>query len=435
MAETLFFLAGESSGDRHGARLLQELRRGDPDLRLIGMGGPRMAAAGLEQVKDLSGMAVVGFWEVLKRYGFFRRVFYDLLDRLKQERPAALICIDYPGLNLRLAREAHRLGIPVLYYITPQVWAWKEKRAKAMARYVARAYCVFEFEPPFLERYGLKSEFVGHPLADTVFPEETTATETNADSALTAAGKGDGPLVALLPGSRPAEFEALARPLTEGFAHFNTSFKNKKDGVPSPREPRALLSVAPGLASPTTPAALHALQAGSWPQGNAAPDKKLVFPMSGGLLGVGPVETAGPEAERWRHLATRKGSPPRILSRAADFSVVCSGTATLEAALSGNPMCVVYRGGRLSFTLAQMLVDLPVISLVNIVLGRYAVPELLQDEVSPERIARETARGVSDREYIARQRAALAELPKKLGGPGAAARTAEKILNFIHGRA
>ena len=175
MATTYFILAGEASGDMHGAKLIEAWKALEPNARFVGMGGPKMAAAGLEVAKDLDGMQVVGFWEVAKKYGFFKQVFYKLLDRVKQERPAALICIDYPGFNLRFAKEVRKLGIPCLYYIVPQVSAWKPKRAGQMAEYIDRAYCVFDFEPPFFDKFRtpqrkMKTVFVGHPLLDQPKP-------------------------------------------------------------------------------------------------------------------------------------------------------------------------------------------------------------------------------------------------------------------------
>jgi lipid-A-disaccharide synthase len=396
MPTTLFILAGEASGDHHGAKLIRELKARDPSLRIVGMGGPKMAAAGLDVAKDLAGMQVVGFWEVAKQYGFFRRVYFELLDRLKQEHPAALICIDYPGFNLRFAQDVRKLGIPVLYYIVPQVWAWKERRAKAMARYIDKAFCVFEFEPPFFDRFGLKTEFVGHPLMD--------------DAPLETPPRADARTVALLPGSRRNEIEALCQPMCHAVAQVRAQHPDLRalvslaDGAPLNAESKVrawLRNAADTQAFSTESAARRVV---------ADPDPELPT----------PAESAAPHSA--------------LLPRLADFAFVKSGTSTLEAGLAGNPLCVVYKASALSYAIAHLLVNIPVFSLVNIVLGRYAVPELLQEDVNPARLARELERGLFDERYRDRQKAALAELPARLGGPGASGRAAQRILDFIAGR-
>ena len=408
MPTTFFVLAGEASGDLHGAKLLAALKALDPSARFVGMGGPKMAAAGLDVAKDLDGMQVMGFWEVAKRYGFFKKVFHQLLDRVKQERPAALVCIDYPGFNLRFAKEVRKLGIPCLYYIVPQVWAWKPKRAGQMAEFIDRAYCVFEFEPPFFDRFRspqrkMKTVFVGHPLLDQPPSPKLELPP--------------GPkTVAFLPGSRPSEFRQHF-PSMEGAYRIVSGLR---------KDVRGIASIVNGMSPFPIPASAgHAPQ--HIPGGGAN-----VHVMGGDVearaerlldWGVGRVTVNVPDA-----------SHASLLPAAADFSVVKSGTSTLEAGLQGKPLCVVYKGGWISYAIARLVVDIPVFSLVNIVLGRYAVPELLQGEVNPRRIAAEIERGLTDERYIAQQRAALAELPKKLGGPGASQRAAQGMLDFLRGK-
>lgn len=429
MPTTLFFLAGEASGDLHGAKLVTALRERDPSVRCIGMGGPKMAAAGMELAKDLDGMQVMGFWEVARQYGFFKKVFCELLDRVKQERPAALICVDYPGFNLRFAKQVRRLGIPCLYYIVPQVWAWKPKRAAAMAEYIDRAYCVFEFEPPFFETFRsrqrkMKTVFVGHPLLDSGC--ETTVLSPSKGGSAISDGEWSLPpgpkTVALLTGSRENEFRQLGLPLAQGFAKANEE-----------RGPlRGLMSVPGGRADAYRRVVEACLENGA----GSAHLGRPIPPSDKALRGV----LVGPESARegLGGLCGRLQDPglshAACLPRLCDFSVVKSGTSTLEAGLQGKPMCVVYRGSWASYALARWMVDIPVFSLVNIVLGRYVVPEILQGEVTPVRIAEEIRRGLLDVGYIESQRAALAELPGKLGGPGASRRVARGILDFLAGR-
>ncbi len=402
MAYTFFILAGEASGDLHASKLMQAIRRVEPTVRFVGMGGKAMAAAGLDVAKNLDGMQVVGFWEVAKHYNFFVSVGDQLLDRLKQERPDALICIDYPGFNLRFAEKVKKLGIPVLYYIVPQVWAWKPKRAKKMARIVDQAFCVFDFEPPFFEQYGLKTTFVGHPLVDHkyVVPPRLEF-------------PSDRKTVALLPGSRSGEFNEHIRPLCEGFNLAAAKLQNL----------RGVLSLPKGITAGTTITADAQKFELSYAPPKQLPETRIA------ITGAGEPEL--------RALAAVNETPvghASLLPGAADFSVVKSGTSTLEAGLAGNPLCVLYRGSWASYAIAHQLVNIPVFSLVNIVLGRYAVPELLQEDVNPARIAAEIERGLTDEKYREQQRAALAELPKKLGGPGASDRAACGIMDFIKGR-
>jgi lipid-A-disaccharide synthase len=412
MAMTFFMLAGEASGDQHASRLISALKKQEPSARFVGMGGPKMAAEGLEVAKDLEGMQVVGFWEVAKKYGFFRDVFYKLLDRVKQERPAALICVDYPGFNLRFAKEVRKLGIPVLYYIVPQVWAWKPMRAKKMAEFVDRAYCVFEFELPFFTKFGLKTEFVGHPLVDR---EPNDCGSRIADCGLKLP---PGPkTVAFLPGSRATEIAAHFPTMAAGYSLVNTKYGFRK-----------LISLPPNW-----PVFSDEKVVLVWEQDQRLP-RRYIF-------GTLPSKNL-PEwhdidkipyriAESAKYVAV---SHSTLLPSLADFSVVKSGTSTLESGLVGNPMCVIYKAGAISYTIARTLVNIPVFSLVNIVLGRYAVPELLQSDVTPQRIALEIERGLTDEKYREQQKAALAELPKKLGGSGASARAAKGMLDFLRGK-
>ncbi|MBI3829921.1 MAG: hypothetical protein HY291_10415 [Planctomycetes bacterium] len=410
MPTTYFILAGEASGDMHGAKLIEAWKALEPDARFVGMGGPKMAAAGLEVAKDLDGMQVVGFWEVAKKYGFFKQVFYKLLDRVKQERPAALICIDYPGFNLRFAKEVRKLGIPCLYYIVPQVWAWKPKRAGQMAEYIDRAYCVFAFEPPFFDTFRtpqrkMKTVFVGHPLLDQPKPPMLALPP--------------GPkTVSFLPGSRLKEFDSHWQEMSNGFWIAKENI-NKL---------RAIMSVPSGVPE------LLKWWAKSVLESCGEPSEKG----QGNLLTTENSLLIGPQQEILRCsdlLSSVEGiAHASLLPSVSDFSVVKSGTSTLEAGLQCNPMCVVYKGGWISFSIARLLVDIPCFSLVNIVLGRYAVPELLQGEVNPQRIAAEIERGLTDQKYIEAQRAALAELPGKLGGPGASARAAQGMIDFLKGK-
>lgn len=402
MGKTFFILAGEASGDTHGARLIEQLKALSPRAEFAGLGGPKMAAAGLRVCKDLSGMQVVGFWEVIKHYGFFRRVFFQLLEDMKKTKPDALICIDYPGLNVRFAQEAKKLGIPVLYYIVPQVWAWKPMRAKTMARCVDQAFCVFNFEPAFFERFGLKTTFVGHPLIDGNDPVPHIAKAR----ALLKAQNQTTKIVSFLPGSRGNEVRNHLDIMLHGFAKVRAEGTDAVALVSLPRDLKV-----------------------------DAPDSLSLIRTDGTSERDVAILCAPEHADAYRSVARELNEIPvshaRLLCGASDFSVVKSGTSTLEAGLGGQPLCVMYKGGRLSYLIARTLVNIPVFSLVNIVLGRYAVPELLQGEVTPTTLANEIHRGLFDETYRGQQFKTLAELPIKLGGSGASQRAAQGILDFL----
>lgn len=422
MPATYFILSGEASGDMHAAKLIEAWKALEPGARFVGMGGPKMAAAGLEVAKDLDGMQVVGFWEVAKKYGFFKRVFYQLLDRVKQERPSALICIDYPGFNLRFAKEVRKLGIPCLYYIVPQVCAWKPGRAAKMAEYIDRAYCVFDFEPPFFDKFRapqrkMKTVFVGHPLLDQPKPPKLELPP--------------GPkTVSFLPGSREAEVQQHFLPGMHAVALLRKKFENI----------RSFDSFGRDIEPPWQVDGWHEGLLGAIYYQDGKSRYWLLRCENGTIPQNAPVQEY--ECNRrvsYAELAlpfanTYDASHATLLPSVSDFSVVKSGTSTLEAGLQGNPLCVIYKGGAISYAIARLLVDIPCFSLVNIVLGRYAVPELLQSEVNPARIAAEIERGLTNQKYIEAQRAALAELPGKLGGPGASKRAAQGMLDFLKGK-
>jgi lipid-A-disaccharide synthase len=394
MPVKLFLVAGEASGDLHGANLARALSAEDPSLMLIGMGGPRMAEAGVKLARNLDGMQVVGFYEVVRNIGFFMRVFDELLDRAAQEKPDAVVCIDYPGFNLRFAKAARKLGIPVFYYITPQVWAWHASRAKLMARVVDRAFVIFEFEVPLLERAGVRTEFVGHPLLDcdygAVAPEEARRLVLNeARRPNGIEWDNSARIVAMMPGSRPCEASRHTRIFMEAAEALGERGGN------------IVFAVSDAGCGADAMIRLRRSKHGDGPAAFVVPSHRVPVP---------------------------------ILAKAADFAVVASGTATLETALAGCPLAIVYRGGWLSYFIAHQFVNLPVISLVNIVLGRYAFEELLQGECNARTVAAEILRGLTDLRWREEAFKALAELPRRLGGPGASRRAAAGILNALRGR-
>ncbi len=373
----ILWSAGEASGDRHAAHVMREIHARRPEVRAIGLGGPEMVKAGIELVAGMEEVAVVGLVEVLARWRDLLRVRRRLIGRLSGrphgEHPALFIPVDYPGLNLLLARRAHALGVPVVYFVSPQLWAWGMGRLDTIRRTVRRMLVFFDFEVDLYRNAGVPVTLIGHPLIEQVVtvPERAVARRSF--------GLEDGDLaLVLMPGSRAGEVRthlprllAVVRALRRDFPAL-----------------RVFLRVAPGL------------------------DPELL--------------TA---------TVTRSQVPVEIVAdgdaavvRAADLALVAAGTATLETALLETPMLIVYRVTRLTYWIARRLVRISSIGLVNVVAGRTIAPEFVQDAFSTPAVAAAASRLLGDPAAREAQRAELRALRPRLGGPGAAERAAEAIL-------
>jgi lipid-A-disaccharide synthase len=374
----IFLVAGEASGDRLGGALAAELKRLRPEVELVGVGGPLMKAAGVTLLHDCEEFAVLGIAEVLGKLPFFRRMLGEFEARFRNDPPGLFIPIDFPDFNMRLAARARRAGVPVLWYVSPQVWAWRRGRVHTLATIVDRMVVVFPFETAIYEAAGVPVSFVGHPLLERPGPVHDAATVR----ARLGVPAGQ-PLVALLPGSRRQEIRRILPPLADAGQRLVS------DGI------RAVFSRAPSIDAATFDEAMAA--AGS-------PN-----------LAVWSDDTAS-------------------LVRAADLAVVASGTATLETGLLGTPLIVVYRMGALNWAIARRLVRVDHVGLVNIALGKRVAPELLQDDVTGEDVA-DLVRGmIRDPARLAAIRTELAALPARLGGPGASERTARLALELLDRR-
>ena len=365
-------MAGEASGDLHGARLVSELRRLIPDLHVFGLGGDELRAAGLDPVAHSAEISVVGITEVLKILSRARQIFAELLRQVDLRRPRAAVLIDFPDFNLRLARELKRRGVRVLYYISPQVWAWRKERVRTIAQVVDRMLVLFPFEVDFYRRFGVEVTHVGHPLVDEVpqLPNVWDAGDSEEEPFR----------LALLPGSRRSEIEALLPTLLDAVRLLAGRLPVQASLIQAPTVPRELLEER--------------------------------------------VELSG--------LPLRIVSEDRFTVIADSHLALCaSGTATLEVGLLGTPMVVLYRLGLWTWMLARLLVRLPYYSLVNLVLEQAVVPELLQWQATPERIADEAERLLTGEGERARLRAGLAELRGKLGEAGASARAAREVAGLL----
>ncbi len=372
----LLVVAGEASGDLHGARLIAELRRRVPDLRAFGLGGDEMRAAGLEAVAHSSEISVVGITEVLKILPRARQIFAALLREVDRRRPGLAVLIDFPDFNLRLARKLKERGLKVVYYISPQVWAWRRGRIKAISRLVDRMLVLFPFEVDFYRGHGVDVIHVGHPLVDEVpvLPQAWDRDEP-------AGGQYPGPYrIALLPGSRRSEVEALLPTLLEAVRRLAGRLPIEVRIIKAPTISADLLEEVVELA---------------------------------GL----PVEILGED---------------RFAAVADSHLALCaSGTATLEVGLLGTPMVMVYRLASWTYALVRLMVHLPNISLVNLVSGSRVVPELIQGEANPERIAAEAERLLTDAGERNRMRQALAGVRGRLGEGGASRRAAAEVAAML----
>jgi lipid-A-disaccharide synthase len=367
----IFISACEVSGDQHAAALLNRLRGIRPDLAAWGVGGPRLAAAGQLQSAGIDQLSLVGITEVLPKLGSILSLLRRLRGELARRRPAVVVLVDAPDFNLRLARAARALGLRVVYFITPQVWAWRRGRLADIRRTVDLALCILPFEEPFFRDAGVRAEYVGHPLVDTVRPSAPRAAllaEFGLDPAR--------PVVAVLPGSRRSEVRAL---------------------LPSLLGAATLLSRRAPTPQFVVPAASAAV-------------RPLLAP-----LAAAPAAARIVDGRAWDCLA------------AADAAVVASGTATLETALIGTPFVTVYRISPLSHAIAKRLIHARWASLPNLLLGEPAVRELLQYDCTPAAIAAEVARLLDDPAAAARLRENCGKVRSLLGPGDAAARAAAAI--------
>jgi len=372
----IMIIAGEASGDLHGAHLVRAMRSINPGLRFYGVGGEEMEQAGVRLVVHSSEMAVMGITEILPRLGFILKVRRGLKKSLKQSRPGLLILIDYPGFNLPLARFAHENRIRVFYYISPKVWAWRKKRIYALEKYVDRMALILPFEEEVYKGVGLDARFVGNPLLDTVqrkYPRGKAMKKFGLQEGLTT--------IALLPGSREGEVTRL---------------------LPAMLEMAAILK-------------------------GKVPAIQFVLPLAA-TLSLDYVQ--GPVGRQGVDIRITQGDGYDVVGL-ADIAVVASGTATLETALLGVPMIIVYKVSPLSYLIGRMFVHVDHIGLVNLIAGRTIVPELIQGDATPEKMAGEVYNILTNRSRMDEMKRELSGVGKMLGEPGASHRAARLACEMI----
>lgn len=375
----ILIVAGEVSGDLHGAHLMEAIQGLQPGTLFFGVGGEEMERRGMKVLQPAQSLSVVGITEVLFRVPSLLRALGRLRNFLDRERPALTILIDFPDFNFRVARMAHRRGIPVLYYISPQVWAWRAGRVNQLARWVRKMLVLFSFEIPIYERAGVDVTWVGHPLLDLVKP--TLSKEEGRRRFGLEPGE---PTVGLLPGSRPHEVKRLLPRL------LGAAFLMKQE------LPRLQFII---------------------PRASGIPEGMILRETRAATLPVRVVE----------------GHPYDVMNL-CDLLITASGTATLEGAILGKPMVIVYRVSWLSYWIGRALIQVDHIGLVNLISGRRVAPELIQGEASPERIATEGLRILRDPLLYRRMSEAMEKVKAALGPPGAAKRAGQIVCELLEDR-
>ena len=367
-------VAGEASGDQHAADVVAALKKLRPELRFFGMGGPKLAAQGVELVHGAHEISVMGIVEVLPKVPRIWQVMNDLERAAKERKPAVALLIDVPDFNLRLAKRLKAIGVPIAYYVAPMAWAWRESRTKTIAERVDKLMCILPFEEEFFRTRGVNATYVGNPTLDQMPPQAPPEQFRKALGLDT-----EGPVFAVLPGSRRSEISRLGSTLAEVAAKVIA----QKPGT------RVVVPVAPGL-----------------------PREFVEAPFT--AVGVKPILIDGRAAE---------------VVGACDVALVASGTATLEAGLMRRPLIAVYRVNALSYAVGKMLVKIPFFCLVNLLVGKKVVPELLQGDMTVDRIVAELEplwSGPAREECLS----GLDLLREKLGGGGAATRVAQTVLEI-----
>jgi lipid-A-disaccharide synthase len=367
---------GEASGDLYAGALVAALRKREPDIDVFGLGGDRFAAAGGRRIADFHGLAVTGLTEALSVIPRSLATLRRLVDAAEQEKPGAVILIDYPDFNFRLMTRMKRLRIPVIYYVSPQLWAWRAGRIKLMKRMVDRVLPIFPFEEAIYQRERMDVRFVGHPLVDLAragTSREAFLRGLKLDPAR--------PVLALLPGSRPNEVERLASVMAQAIPVI----------VAKVPDIQFVVARAPNL------------------------DDGLFEPfgLSRVTLRIADMQT------------------DEVLN-AADAVVTASGTATVQTALHGKPMAVVYKLSPMTYRIGKRMARVDTYAMVNLIAGERIVRELIQDDCTPEAVAAEAVALITDADYRRRMIGALENVRERLGGPGASDRAAEAVLDVVH---
>ena len=372
----LLIITGEDSGDLYGGNLAREIKKLSPDIKISGVGGKYMRSASVDMFCDVSDISVVGFWEVIEKLGLIRRLYKQVVERLDSGNVKGVVLIDYPGFNLKIAEAAKERGIPVFYYISPQVWAWRKGRVKTIKRYVDKMMVILPFEKEFYQKEGVEVEFVGHPLFEVINPalnKEGICKELGIDSKQLILG--------ILPGSRKKEIAYILPEILKA----SSLIKEKYPSV------QFLLPLSQSIEE----------------------DYLKNFITS-----------------EYSHINVAKGKNYDVM-KVSDLLITKSGTSTLEAAIIGTPMIIVYKSSFFSYYLAKALVNVTYAGLPNLLAGKEVVPELLQYNMNAKNIAEKAIYFLEKKDRLKQMKEELKNIRYSLGEQGASKRTAEIIVNFI----
>jgi len=376
LSKHIILVAGEASGDMHGAHLVNAIKKLDSSITFSGLGGPQMKSSGVELYQDLTTLAVVGFWEVVKHYNAIKNAFHLILKKIETTHVDTVILIDYPGFNLRLARKLKKRKIKVIYYISPQVWAWKKNRVYFIKKYIDKMLVLFQFEADFYARFGINVQFVGHPLVDTIQVSPSKETFLKSHSLL-----NDTLTIGILPGSRQREIENLLPIMLSAAKILNQEFPKIQ----------FLLIKAPTISKLSIDHYLRKI----------ALTCRII------------------EDDTYNGI------------NACDLCMVASGTATLETALLKKPMVIIYKTSLLTWLLAKFFVKIKNIGLVNVIAGKQIVPECIQFQATGLNIAHELKNIFTDEIKIAEMKTNLEKVKIALGSGESSQRAAKEVLKTL----
>ena len=382
MNHELLIITGEDSGDLYGGNLAREIKKLSPDINISGVGGKQMRSAGVDIFCDVSDISVVGFWEVIEKLGLIRRLYKQIIEKFDSGNVKGVVLIDYPGFNLKIAKAAKERGIPVFYYISPQVWAWRKSRVKTIKKYVDKMMVILPFEKEFYQREGVDVEFVGHPLLEVIASNSEAISSSNKKEICQDLGVDDKKLIiGILPGSRKKEIAYMLPEI---------------------------------------------LKASSLIKGKY-PSVQFLLPLSQSI-----------EEDYLKNFITSDYSYIKIVKgknydvmKVSDLLITKSGTSTLEAAIIGTPMIIVYKTSITSYYLAKALVNVTYAGLPNLLAGKEAAPELLQHKMNAKNIAEKTIYFLEKKDGLEQMREEFKNIKYSLGEQGASKRTASIIINHL----
>ena len=372
----ILIISGEPSGDLHASNLVKDLKSLDPSLQFYGVGGELSKKAGVDVIFDITKLALVGVVEVIKHISVVKEAHDAVIKKIENDRPDIAILVDYPGFNLKIAGDLSRKSIPVVYYISPQIWAWGRQRIHAIKKYVSKMLVFFKFEEELYKTYGVNTDFVGHPLVDVV---KVTSSKDEVFKKYSLSK--DKKTIAILPGSRESEIKVFLPVLAKAAEMISQKMDNVQFVI------------------------------------SKHPDKPLSM-YEAGLKG----------ASFDYRLA--EGDMHNIVG-AADFAIVASGTATLETGMLGTPLIIVYKTSHITYALYKLVTNTRFIGLVNVIAKKEVAPELLQYRMTPERIAEKTLEALSNPAKLTQARKELALVKDSLGSSGASLRAAKAILPLL----